>query len=106
MNRETEVIKETSFTVFFSSDSSIPLDYRLEIDVIRLDGNLGAQVFLVAQWAFLEAEEDDLILMRRSQYREQAVDNTYKGLVLAKSRAIEQLSRDIAAAVKTSLADR
>ena len=92
--------------VFLASDSSIPPDYRLEVDVLRLDGNLGGQVALVAQWALLEAEEDDLILMRRSQYQERAADNTYKGLVLAKSRTVEKLSRDIAAAVKKALVNR
>ena len=30
--------------------------------------------------------------------------NTYKGLVLAKSRMVEKLSRDMAAAVKKTLA--
>mgnify|MGYP001826109207 CR=1 FL=1 len=91
--------------IIFASDSSIPADYRLEVDVIRLDGNLGDQVTLVAQWALLEAEEDDLILMRRSKYLEPAADNTYKGLVLAKSRMVEELSRDIAADVKKALAN-
>ena len=58
--------------VFLASDSSIPLDYRLEVDVIRLDGNLGDQVTLIAQWALLGTEEDDLKLMRRTEYQELA----------------------------------
>jgi uncharacterized lipoprotein YmbA len=76
------------------------------VDVLRLDGNLGDQVTLVAQWALLEAEEEDLIVMRRSQYQEPAADNTYKGLVMAKSRTIEKLSRDMAAAIQKTLANR
>jgi uncharacterized lipoprotein YmbA len=51
----------------------------------------------------LEAEEDDLKLMRRSEYQEPAADNTYKALVLAQSRTVEKFSRDIAAAVKKTL---
>jgi hypothetical protein len=54
----------------------------------------------------LEGEEDDLILVRRSEYREPAADNTYKELVLAKSRTIEKLSRDMAAAIRKELEDR
>jgi len=99
----TNLLHEDSIDVFLASDSSIPADYRLEVDVLRLDGNLGGQVTLIAQWALLEAEEDDLKLMRRSEYQEPAVDNTYKGLVLAQSRNVEKLSRDIAAAVKKAL---
>jgi hypothetical protein len=99
----TNLLHDDSITVFPASESSIPLDYRLEVDVLRLDGNLGGQVTLIAQWALLEAEEDDLKLMRRSKYQEPAADNTYKGLVLAQSRTVEKLTRDIAAAIKKTL---
>jgi hypothetical protein len=98
------LLRDDSIAVFLSSDSSIPLDYRLEVDVLRLDGNLGGQVNLISQWALLATEEDELILMRRSEYQESAADNTYKELVLAKSRTVEKLSRDMAAAVKKALA--
>ena len=101
----TNLLRDDSIDVFLASDSSIPLDYRLEVDVLRLDGNLGGQATLISQWALLENEEDELKLMRRSEYQEQAADNTYKELVLAKSRTIERLSRDIAAAVKRALAN-
>jgi hypothetical protein len=99
----TNLLRGDLIDVFLASDSSIPADYRLEVDVLRLDGNLGGQVALISQWALLEAEEDDLILMRRSEYQEPTADNTYKGLVLAKSRTIETLSRDIAAAIQKAL---
>jgi hypothetical protein len=99
----TNLLHEDSIDVFLASDSSIPADYRLEVDVLRLDGNLGGQAALVVQWALLAAEEDELMLMRRSKYQEPAADNTYKGLVLAKSRTVETLSRDIAAAIKKTL---
>jgi uncharacterized lipoprotein YmbA len=101
----TNLLHKESIAVFLSSDSSILPDYRLEVDVLRLDGNLGDQVTLVAQWALLEAEEEDLIVMRRSEYQEPVADNTYKGLVMAKSRTIEKLSRDMADAIKKRLAN-
>ena len=100
----TNLLRGDSIDVFLASDSSIPADYRLEVDVLRLDGNLGGQVALISQWALLEAEEDDLILMRRSEYQEPAADQTVKELVLAQSRVIENLSRDIAAAIKKTMA--
>ena len=99
----TNLLREDSIDVFLASDSSIPADYRLEVDVLRLDGNLGGQAALISQWVLLEAEEDELVLMRRSKYQESAADNTYKELVLAKSRTIETLSREIAAAIKKTL---
>jgi hypothetical protein len=101
----TKLLQNDSINVSLASESSIPFDYRLEVDVLRLDGNLGDQVTLVAQWALLEAEEDDLIRIRRSEYQEQAADNTYKELVLAKSRAIEKLCRDMAVVIRKALAN-
>ncbi len=101
----TNLLRNDLMDVFLASDSSIPPDYRLEVDVLSLDGNLGDQVTLVVQLALLAGEEDDLILMQRSEYQEPVADNTYKGLVLAKSRTVEKLSRDIAAAVKKALAN-
>ncbi len=101
----TDLLQNDLIHVFLASESSIPFDYRLEVDVLRLDGNLGNQVTLVAQWALLEAEGDNLIVMRRSKYQEQAADSTYKELVLAKSRTIRRLSQDIAVAVKRELAN-
>jgi uncharacterized lipoprotein YmbA len=101
----TNLLRDDAIDVILASETSIPFDYRLEVDVIRLDGNLGDQVTLVVQWALLETEEDDLKLMRRSQYQEPAADNTYKALVLAKSRTVEKLSRDMAAAIKKALAN-
>jgi hypothetical protein len=64
----TNLLQTDSINVSLASESSIPFDYRLEVDVLRLDGNLGDQVTLVAQWALLEPEKGDLKLMRRSEY--------------------------------------
>jgi uncharacterized lipoprotein YmbA len=99
----TNLLRGDSIDVFLASDSSIPADYRLEVDVLRLDGNLGGQVALISQWALLETEDGGLILMRRSEYQELAADQTVKELVLAQSRMIENLSRDIAAVIKETL---
>jgi uncharacterized lipoprotein YmbA len=102
----TNLLQDASIEVFMASESSIPLDYRIEVDVLRLDGNLGDQVTLLAQWALLETEEDELILMRRAKYQEPAADETVKELVLAQSRTVGKMSRDIAAAVKKALVNR
>jgi uncharacterized lipoprotein YmbA len=102
----TKLLQSHSIEVLLASQSSIPLDYRLEVDVLRLDGNLGDRVTLIAQWALLETEEDDLVLMRRDMYQEKAAGPTVRDLVLAKSRTLDQLSRDISAGIKQALANR
>ena len=90
----------------FPSARSIPFDYRIEIEVMRLDGKLGNQVTLIARWAIFGQDEDDLILLRKSEYQQKAEDDTYNGLVIAQSRAVEKLSQDIADAMKKTFANR
>ena len=102
----TKLLRDDSIDVIMASETSIPFDYRLEVDVLRLDGNLGDKATLVAQWALLEGEEDKLKIVRRAEYQETASDQTYKELVLAKSRTLEKLSRDMAAAIKQMTEDR
>lgn len=89
----------------FSLAKSIPYDYSIAIDVMRLDGRLGDQVVLVARWAIFGTDEDDLILLRKSKYQQTVSEDTYKGLVLAQSRAVENLSQDIAKAIKKTLSN-
>jgi len=48
----TNLLHDASIDVFLASNSSIPLDYQLEVDVIRLDGNLGDKVTLVLNGRF------------------------------------------------------
>ena len=47
------LLRSNAIDVFLSSESSIPFNYQLEVDVLRLDGNLGERAALVAQWALL-----------------------------------------------------
>jgi uncharacterized lipoprotein YmbA len=85
--------------------NSIAFDYSIEVEVLRLDGRLGEQVTLSARWAIFGPDED-LILLRKSEHREAAGDDSYRGLVTAQSRTVEKLSRDITAAMQKTLADR
>jgi uncharacterized lipoprotein YmbA len=93
-------ILRTDPVAIFPSRGSIPVDYRVTVDVIRFDGMLGKDITLIARWAIFGKEREELLSIRRSVYTEPAGENTYKILVLAKSRAIEKLSKDIAAAIK------
>ena len=58
-----------------------------------MDGKLGDEVALVAWWGIFGTDEDDLILLRKSEYRQKTEGDTYKGLVMAKSRAVDTYAR-------------
>jgi uncharacterized lipoprotein YmbA len=83
-----------------------PVDFRVTVDVLRFDGMPGKEIFLVARWAIFGKERDELLVVRRSVYTESVGDSSYQNFVHAKSRAIENLSKEIAAAVREIISEK
>ena len=88
----------------FPSARAIPFDYSVNVEVLRLDGRMNDHVTLDARWAIFGPDERDLLHVSKSQYRETVGGNTYKELVTAYSRAVENLCRDVAASLKEVMA--
>ena len=80
---------------------SIPLDYRIYVDVIRMDGRLGESAVLDVSWTILgSAEKKEVLAMERSSYKEPAEGQDHGDFVAAQSRNVGTLSRDIAEAIR------
>ena len=77
-----------------------PIDYRVEVTVIRMDGNVGGNASLVARWAIFRENDRKMLLTRQSSFSRRLSSEGYKALVSAQSRAIADLSREIAEAIK------
>ncbi len=75
------------------------LDRQIAIDIIRLDGTLGRQVILKANWAIMSDNGTKTTLVRRTEIAAGVTGPNYESYVAAQSRALEKLSREIAAAV-------
>ena len=76
-----------------------PVDFQLEIEVLRLDGSLGGEVLLIARWTVFGGGTNQMLLTRKSTIREASGSADYRSLVAAQSRAVEALSREIAIAM-------
>ena len=79
---------------------NMALDFKVEVVVIRFDGVIDQNVTLIARWVIMGKERDDVLLMKRSSYVEKTDDKTYEALVVAKSRAVQKFSGDIATEIK------
>jgi uncharacterized protein len=79
---------------------SIKPDYIVEVEVIGLNGNLGATAFLQVEWTLRGGAELREIIQRRSIYRESVQVPSYSGLVQAYSNMVGQLSLDIAETIE------
>jgi uncharacterized lipoprotein YmbA len=78
---------------------SLPIDYQIQLDVLRCDGVLGQEVQLVARWSVFQGRDKKLLVTNRSNIREPVGDMSYASFVAAQSKALERLSREISQAL-------
>jgi uncharacterized lipoprotein YmbA len=85
--------------VAFPWRSAIPVDYQVAVQVLQLDGQPGETVVLRARWQILSGDGKRLHEYSYSVYEEKVERRTIDALVTAESRAVERLSREIAATI-------
>jgi len=92
----------TKIVSSFPWKGSVPLDCRVFVEIVRMDGGLGESAMLDASWTIFEgAEKRKLLLAKQTHYKETPSDKGYEAYVSAQSRNLGALSRDIAKAMKT-----
>jgi hypothetical protein len=92
------VLLSTGHVYTYPWKSYDSFDYRVEVDVTRFEAAAG-DVLLKASWKISAGKENTLIMMDSGSFNEQAGGTDYASLVSAKSRALADLSRVIAASI-------
>ena len=96
------ILLSTDYIFMFPFAQATPIDYRVAVEVVRFDGELGKSATLIARWTVIEeGEEKTLKSVRRSEVTAPAGDNSYEAIVAALSRTVEDLSREIAETIQT-----
>ena len=94
----------TDRIVFFPWRRRPNFDYQVVVDVMRFDGDLGAEASLRAHyniWAVGEIEgEDRRIGTWKSSFSRQTGDDSFEALVSTMSELVGDLSREIAEKIK------
>ncbi len=80
--------------------ASTRVDYQVTVEVTRFDGTPGDSVTLNARWAILKGGEKEVLVKKKSSYRQPTSGQGYEALVSAKSQALADLSREIADKIK------
>ncbi len=91
----------TENIVFFPWRGSIPVDYRIEVEVLHLDGTLGEKANLEAWWMIFSGDGKKMVLHKKSTFTEPVSGKDYHSLVVAQSRMVALLSGEIAEAIKS-----
>ncbi len=85
----------------FPWGASPQIDFQIDIEVVRLDGDIAGKAFLIAQWSIFNSSNKSILFSKKSQYTESVGGTGYSALVAAQSRMIGALSHDIAEAIKS-----
>ncbi len=87
----------------FPWKAQTPIDYRLDVHVIRMDGMLGENALLDVSWTISDGTDRRKapLLTRRTSYKEPMGREDYRAFVSAQSRNLGSLSREIAEVIKT-----
>jgi uncharacterized lipoprotein YmbA len=75
-------------------------DLRVTVAIQRFERGVDGRVVLVAQWSVTDPKDPNGLAMTTSSYEKQPVDTGYAAMVAAQTRALADLSRDIARAIK------
>ena len=78
----------------------MPIDYQVAVDVVRCDGRLGDAAYLEARWSIFKGQDKKLLRTMRSSISAPVTGPSYADLVAAESRAVAQLSQEIAEAIR------
>ncbi len=78
-----------------------PIDYRIDVHVIHMDGILGESASLDVSWSIADGADrkKPALVTKRSSYREPTGGGDYGAFVSAQSRNLASLSREIAEAI-------
>lgn len=86
--------------VVYPWSRSTPIGYQVLIEVTRFEGELGGDSLLTARWSILGKDKKRVLSRRTSNFSEPSNGSRFKGMVSALNRTLEELSREIAAALK------
>lgn len=79
------------------------MDYQIVVDVLQFDGTSGEKAVLAARWSLLGGDEQTVITTKKTHVTHISKSQDYEALVEAMSQNLEDLSREIAEAIKVLL---
>jgi uncharacterized lipoprotein YmbA len=74
-------------------------DFRVSIEVYRFDAVFEENAVLNVQWILLGQDRKDVLMKRQGEYTQPVTGESYGDIVTAESKLLEDLSRDIVAAI-------
>lgn len=93
------VILSGAKLVLYPWNLTIPVKYQVVVEIVQLDSQLDQDLYLVAQWLVIDAQNSKTVIMKRSEFRQPIIPQNYSGLAQTLSNACASLSSEIAEAL-------
>jgi uncharacterized lipoprotein YmbA len=90
--------------VAYPQEPGLAIDYRVLVEVVRLDGRIGESVDLVARWSVRAGETGAVVATARADFKV-AAGNDMESFVTAHAQALAQLAAEIAVALEAMAED-
>ena len=94
----TVMLPGAKFTLY-PWNTTIAVKYQVVVEIIQLDSELDKDMFLVAQWLIIDAQNMKTLIIKRSEFRQPIKPQDYSGLAKTLSAACTSLSSEIAEAL-------
>ena len=95
------VLLETDRVVVLPRRRNLPLDYQVEVNVTRFDTATGGETQLTARWILFGKDGKQPLVSRESIVATRTeTPEDFEAIVASMSRAVENLSREIARTIK------
>ena len=91
---------DTVKVVKTTGSAGFPMALQVGVEVLQFDGTLGGDVVLIVKWGLFGEGGKKFVMGKRSTFKEPTGSATYEALVVAESRAVAALSREVAEAIK------
>jgi uncharacterized lipoprotein YmbA len=76
-------------------------DFQVSVDVLKFERDAEGLVTLIARWALIGGNGEELVTMQRSVFQQPAPADDYDAIAAALSTTVAQLSQEIAAAIRS-----
>ena len=89
------MLLNTNKIFVFPKKSKLPIQYKIDIEIVKLDGNLGESSHLNALWSITDGKTKKIITMDRTHIKETLNSSDYVSYVSAQSKLLEILCIEI-----------
>ena len=99
IREDLAIILPEAKLISYPWEPSVPVKYQVIVEIVELDSALDKDMFLVAQWQVVDAQNMKTLIIKRSEFRQPIMPQDYAGLVKTLSTVCASLSGEIAQAL-------